>query len=251
VQGKTATQWLRVLAPVLASLAGLATLRLLGPDLLDRQTLHQWLSPLGPWAPLAFILLLAVRPLTLLPGQLFTAVGGLLFGVVDGLLYSLAGTLASAAVAFFLGRAFGTRFLRRFAGENFEALQVTARRHDFKVAAVVTINPLLPTDLMIAFAGASGARFWPTALGTLLGTVPGTFLTAQFGSALGSGNTILTLGSLVGMGVSMALGVWLGKRVVSDFDAAAKAYRERRHLHLPHFRRSNNSGVRTGVNGGT
>ncbi|HYX93003.1 MAG TPA: TVP38/TMEM64 family protein [Myxococcaceae bacterium] len=250
MQGKTATQWLRILAPVLASLAGLATLRLLGRDLIDRQTLHSWLQPLGPWAPAAFLLLLVVRPLTLLPGQLFIAVGGLLFGVVEGSLYALAGTVLSAALVFLLGRTFGTRLMRRFAGENFEALQDTARRHDFKVAAVVTMNPLLPTDLMIAFGGASSARFWPTALGALLGTAPGTFLTAQFGSALGSGKTILVLASAAGMGVSMALGVWLGKRVVSDFDEAARAYRERRHRHFPRFRRTADTRVHTGVDSG-
>jgi uncharacterized membrane protein YdjX (TVP38/TMEM64 family) len=249
VQAKTA-QWARVTAPVLASLAGLATLRLLGPDLLDRETLHGWLSPLGAWAPVGFVVLLAVRPLTLLPGQLFTAVGGLLFGALRGSFYAFIGTLFSAGLVFLLARAFGTRFMKRFAGEHFEALKSTARRHDFKVAAVVTVNPLLPTDVMIAIAGASGARFLPTALGTLLGTAPGTFLTAQFGSALGSGNAILTLLSAAGMGASMALGVWLGRRVVSDFEDA-KAHRARRHLHRPYLRKSADSSLPTGVGRGT
>ncbi|HZA51313.1 MAG TPA: VTT domain-containing protein [Myxococcaceae bacterium] len=231
------SRWMRIAAPVLASIAGLAMLRLLGPDLLDQETLRRWLAPLGGWTPVAFVALLALRPLTLLPGQPFTALGGILFGALPATVYGLLGSLLSAAVVFALSRRFGTRFMRRFAGENFEALQLTTRRHDFKLAAVVTLNPLLPTDMMIALAGASGARFWPTALGTLVGTVPGTWITAQFGSALGTGRTILTVVSAGGMLMSMALGVWIGRRFLTEFDAEAKAHRERRHRRFPHLRR--------------
>jgi uncharacterized membrane protein YdjX (TVP38/TMEM64 family) len=213
-------------------------LRLLGPDVLDHETLRRWLAPLGAWTPAVFVALLAVRPLTLLPGQPFTAVGGLLFGAIPGTVYALLGSLLSAALVFGLSRRFGTRFVKRFAGENFEALQRTTRRHDLKLAAVATINPLIPTDMILALAAASGARFWPTALGTLVGTLPGTWITAQFGSALGTGRTILTVISAGGMLLSMGLGAWLGKRFLSDFDAEAKAHRERRQGHLLDLRRT-------------
>ena len=76
------SRWMRIAAPVLASIAGLAMLRLLGPDLLDQETLRRWLAPLGGWTPVAFVALLALRPLTLLPGQPFTALGGILFGAL-------------------------------------------------------------------------------------------------------------------------------------------------------------------------
>lgn len=219
-QKKKVVFWLRVLAPVLASIAGLATLRLLGPDFLDQQTLREWLAPMGVWAPVVFVLLLGVRPVTLLPGQVFTAVGGLLFGVVMGSLYALLGSLLATALLFYLSRRFGTRFMKRFAGKKYDAVKLTAKRHDFKVAALVTINPLFPTDVIVALAGASGARFWPTALGILVGTVPGTILTAQFGSALGKGKTIMTMVAAAGMILSMVIGVIVGRRVMSDFGAA-------------------------------
>ena len=238
VEAKPRFGRLRILAPALASIGGLAMLRLLGPDVLDHETLRRWLAPLGTWTPAVFVALLAVRPLTLLPGQPFTAVGGLLFGAVPGTLYALIGSLLSAALVFGLSRRFGTRFVRRFAGENFEALQRTTRRHDLKLAVVATLNPLIPTDMILALAGASGARFWPTALGMLLGTTPGTWIAAQFGSALGTGRMILTAISAVGMLLSMLLGVWLGKRFLSDFDAEARAYRQRRHRHLLPLRRT-------------
>lgn len=220
-KGRGAGFWLKALAPVLASIAGLLTLRLLGPDILDQDTLRHWLEPLGTWAPAAFVALLAIRPITLLPGQVFTAMGGILFGVIPGTLYSLAGSLGASALVFLLSRRFGTRFMKRFVGRKYAALATTARRHDLKLAILVTMNPLFPTDVLIALAAASGARFWPTALGVLAGTLPGTVLTAAFGSALGSGRTLLTAITATGIVVTMVLGVLLGRKMVSDFDRAA------------------------------
>jgi uncharacterized membrane protein YdjX (TVP38/TMEM64 family) len=218
--------WVRLLAPVLASLLGLAALRLLGPDLLDQQRLRSLLAPLGVLAPLAFIGLLAVRPLALLPGQLFAAVGGMLFGVVWGSAYALLGSVLSTAVLFFLSKRFGTRWMRRFAGgQRYTALARTARRHGFKVAWTVCINPLVPTDVLVALAGASGARFWPTAVGVLLGSVPGTVLTAQFGSALSQGRLVMTVLAGVGLIVSMVVGVFVGRRVVSDYQQERRGAR--------------------------
>lgn len=219
-KGKKVGHWLKLLAPVLASIVGLLSLRLLGPDILDQRALRSFLAPLGLWAPVVFILLLVVRPVTLLPGQVFAAVGGILFGVAMGTVYALVGSLLSTAVVFYMARKLGTKAMKRMVGKNFAPLEAVAKKHDFKVATLVTVNPLLPTDMMIALAGTTGARFWPTAWGVLLGTVPGTVLTAQFGASLSRGETVMTVVSAVGMVLSMVLGVFLGRRIVGDFKIA-------------------------------
>ncbi|ADO72165.1 uncharacterized protein STAUR_4385 [Stigmatella aurantiaca DW4/3-1] len=83
--------WIRVLAPLVLSLGGLAMLRLLGPDAVDQEALHggrgplAWLPPGwtswggGPW------------PMTFLPGHVFTAVGGMLCGTRAGTAFALLG----------------------------------------------------------------------------------------------------------------------------------------------------------------
>lgn len=208
--------WVRVLLPVAASLLGLVTLRLLGPDVVSQQQLSEWIRPLGPWAPLAFILFLAVRPVTLLPGQLFTAVAGVLFGTLAGSLYALAGSFLGTALVYLVTKRSGMRFMKRVAGERYQALRRTARRHDFTYGFLMCINPLFPTDVMVALAAGCGARFWPMALGVLLGTVPGTFLTAQFGSALGQGKPVMTALSALGLVVSLGIGIWVGRKVYKE-----------------------------------
>lgn len=215
--------WLKVLAPIASSLGGLALLRLLGPDFVDQQMLNSWLAPMGEAAPLVYVLALMIRPLTLLPGHLFAAVGGMAFGTLAGTLYALLGSFLAAALIFGLARRLGARPLKRFAGEHYEKLTQVASKHDFQFALLTCINPLLPTDVMLATAAASGARFWPSVAGMMLGTLPGTFLMVQFGSGLAQGRTIMTVVSGVGLLLSLVLGGLLGRRVYRELHPVTPA----------------------------
>ncbi|XSF00312.1 VTT domain-containing protein [Pseudomyxococcus flavus] len=203
---------------MLASVGGLLALRLLGPDFIDQQRLANWLEPLGNWAPIAYIGFLAIRPLTLLPGQLLTAVGGMMFGTLAATLYSLTGSVLSGLLLFAGARKLGTGLMKRLAGSKYPALVRAARRHDFLFAFTACINPLCPTDVMLAAAAASGARLGPTLAGVILGTIPGTFLTAQLGSGLAQGRTLMTGVSAVGLVVSLGLGVYIGRRFYKELN---------------------------------
>lgn len=214
--------WLRVLAPILVSMGGPVTLRLLGPDLIDQQRLASWLEPLGNWAPIAYIGFLALRPLTLLPGQLLTAVGGMMFGTLAATLYSLTGSILSGMLLFAGARKLGTGLMRRLAGSKYPALVRAAKRHDFLFAFTACINPLCPTDVMVAASAASGARLGPTLAGLILGAIPGTYLTAQLGSGLAQGRAVLTGVSAAGLVVSLVLGVYIGRRFYKELNGVPK-----------------------------
>ncbi|MBN9685254.1 TVP38/TMEM64 family protein [Corallococcus sp. NCSPR001] len=213
--------WLRILAPMVVSIGGLVMLRLLGPDFIDQRTIRELLLPLGDYAPLAYVAFLAVRPLTLLPGQVLTAVGGMMFGTLAATLYSLTGSFLSATLLYFVARKLGTRPMQRLCGSKYPAIAKAARRHDFQFTFLACLNPLCPTDIMLIAGAASGARFWPSVLGVVLGTIPGTFLTAQFGSGLAQGRTVMTAVSAVGMVVSLVLGVIFGRRFYKEVNEAS------------------------------
>lgn len=215
--------WLRVLGPVGASMGGLVLLRLLGPDVISQRELHAFIAPLGELAPLAYLFALAIRPVTLLPGHLFAAVGGMVFGTLMGTVYALSGSFMAALVVFGIARKLGVRPMKRLAGAHYPALARAARKHDFHFTLLTCINPLLPTDMMLAAAAASGARFWPSVAGIMLGTLPGTFLMVQFGSGLAQGRTLMTVVSAVGLVVSFVLGGFLGRRVYKEINAAPPA----------------------------
>ncbi|MBF5040929.1 TVP38/TMEM64 family protein [Aggregicoccus sp. 17bor-14] len=188
---------------------------------MSQRDLHELIAPLGRWAPLAFVAFLAVRPLLLLPGQIFTAVGGMVFGSLMASVYSLVGSFLSAALLFLVSKRFGTRLMKRVAGPSYGNLKRVAKRHDFKFALLTCINPLLPTDVMLVAAACSGARFLPTVAGVMLGTLPGTFLTAQFGSGLAQGRTVMTVVSGAGMVLSLVFGVVFGRQVYRELQEGA------------------------------
>lgn len=222
--GSSLRGWLKLAAPALASVAGLVLLRLFAGSVVDQVRVRAWISPLGGWAWLAFVCLLALRPITLLPGQLFTAVGGLLFGAVWATAYSLLGSFLASGVIFFLSRRLGRRALKRMAGADYLAIESVTRRSAFRLSAVACLSPLLPTDVAQVAAFSAGAGFWPVALGTLVGTLPGTFLTAAFGSALGQGKALLTTLTVAGILSSLVVGIWIGRRLSRE----VKLQRERR-----------------------
>lgn len=207
---------LKFLAPLCFSVGLLVALRLLGPEYLDQRQLSEWLRPLGLLAPLVFVLLLAIRPVTLLPGQFFTAVGGLLFGMAHGTVYALLGSLLATGVIHLVASRLGRKPMRRLAGKRHTALRHVARRHGFQLGFLACINSVIPADVLLATASASGARFWPLALGALIGTAPGTMLTALFGSALGQGKTWTTVASVSGLLISLGLGLVLGRRLMRE-----------------------------------
>ncbi|NMO21126.1 TVP38/TMEM64 family protein [Pyxidicoccus fallax] len=205
---------------MLLSVGGLVMLRLLGPDFIDQKRIAAVLEPFGRAAPLAYIAFLAIRPVTLLPGQLLTAVGGMMFGTLAATLYSLTGSFLSAMLLFAVARKLGTRLMKRLAGGKYPAIARAAKRHDFLFALLSCINPLFPTDVMLVAAAASGARLWPSLAGIMLGTIPGTFLTAQFGSGLAQGRTVMTVVSAVGLVVSLVIGVFIGRRFYKEINDA-------------------------------
>lgn len=217
--GRSLKGWLQLTAPVLASILGLVLLRIFAGSLVDQERVRTWIAPLGEGAWVAFVLFLAVRPLTLLPGQLFTAVGGLLFGAAWATVYSLVGSFLASLVIFLLARRMGIRALKRVAGTQYRALETVTRENAFRFAAVSCLSPLLPTDVAQVAAFSAGAGFWPVALGTLIGTLPGTYLTAAFGSAIGQGKPLATGLAALGMVLSLVLGVWIARRISQEVKA--------------------------------
>ncbi|WP_232537357.1 TVP38/TMEM64 family protein [Cystobacter fuscus] len=214
---------LKLLAPLCISVGLLVTLRVVGPQYLDQQHLSGVLRPLGHWAPLVFVLLLGARPVTLLPGQLFAAVGGILFGTLMGTVYALVGSLLATALIHLLSRRFGRGPMKRLAGHRHDGIQRAARRHGFQVGFLACVNSIIPADVMLAAASATGARFWPLALGAVVGSVPGTLLTTSFGSSLSQGKTWTTVASVGGLLVSLTLGIILGRRLARELTAKGEA----------------------------
>ena len=138
----------------------------------------------SPLAPLAYILLYAIRPLTLFSSVLLTLAGGFLFGPAWGVLYTVIGANLSATVAFFVGRYFGSGVLDD--GESQGLVQRYARRmreNSFETVLIMRLI-FLPYDLVNYLAGFLRIHYGAFILATIIGSIPGTIAFVFLGASL-------------------------------------------------------------------
>lgn len=138
----------------------------------------------SPLAPVAYILLYAIRPLTLFSSVLLTLAGGFLFGPTWGVLYTVIGANLSATVAYVVGRYFGSGVLDDSEAQGF--VQRYARRmreNSFETVLIMRLI-FLPYDLVNYLAGFLRIHYGAFILATIIGSIPGTIAFVFLGASL-------------------------------------------------------------------
>ncbi len=138
----------------------------------------------NPLAPLAYIIIYALRPLTLFSSVLLTLAGGFLFGPVWGIVYTVIGANLSATVAFFVGRYFGRGILDDDASDSW--MQRYARRmreNSFETVLIMRFI-FLPYDLVNYLSGFLRIGYWSFLIATMVGSIPGTIAFVLMGASL-------------------------------------------------------------------
>ncbi|MBE0602059.1 MAG: TVP38/TMEM64 family protein [Deltaproteobacteria bacterium] len=136
----------------------------------------------GPLGPALFILLYAIGSL-FAPVTPFTIAGAVIYGKFQGMLYNLAGDLAGASLAFFLGRYFLHGIARNFLETRLPWLDRKAAEEGFSVIFYLRIF-WFPFIVLNYAAGATRIRFRDYFLGTALGIAPAVFIVTYFIGAL-------------------------------------------------------------------
>lgn len=138
----------------------------------------------GAWAPVAFVVVQVGLTVTPFPRTVFTLAAGLLFGAVAGLALTLLASTLAAVLAFWLVRLTGGRLVRRYArGAAIDWVRSRLDHHGTLAVASMRLVPLVPFSVFNYLTGLSAVRFVPYALGTVLGTVPGTVAVVVLGDA--------------------------------------------------------------------
>jgi uncharacterized membrane protein YdjX (TVP38/TMEM64 family) len=137
----------------------------------------------NPLAPLLYIVIYALRPLTLFSSTLLTIAGGFLFGPFWGIVYTVIGANASATVAFAIGRYFGQDLLTGDAsGSLIHRYARRMREHSFETVLIMRFI-YIPYDLVSYLSGLLRIRYLPFILATALGSIPGTFAFVLLGAS--------------------------------------------------------------------
>lgn len=168
------------LAVAVAALAVTAAVAdLPGPD-----RLRGWVGGLGPWGPVAFVLLCAVGTAAFFPKPVLATASGLLFGIVPGLVLAVVGCTAGALIAFWAARLLGRRSVARWLGSGrLAVLDAVFARHGLAATVVLRLLPVVPFAVSNYGAGVTSVAPASFAAGTALGLVPTTALAAALGDA--------------------------------------------------------------------
>ncbi|MGQ9368727.1 VTT domain-containing protein [Azospirillum sp. ST 5-10] len=172
-------------------------------------------TALGPfWLVAAFV----AAGFVLFPLTVLVAATAIALGPLPGFLTAMAGALASAVCAFWIGRRLGRRPLERLGGRG--VVRASRRLAERGILAVATIRvvPVAPYTVINLAAGASRVRFLDFVLGTVIGLAPGTLAFSLLGRQLErtlESPTAADMALLAGAGVLTVAAGWLAGRLLA------------------------------------
>lgn len=151
--------------------------RLMGLE--DKITLlRNWISSLGSWGPLVYVIFYILAVILALPGSAITVIGATLFGSVLGVaLVSIASTIG-AGLSFLIARYVARNLILQKIGKNekFQKLDKLSAEHGAIIVAIVRLVPLFPFNIVNYGFGLTGIPFRIYLFWSWLGMLPATIL---------------------------------------------------------------------------
>lgn len=153
-----------------------------------------WISSLGPWGAVSFIVLYVLATVFFVPGFILTLAAGVLFGVVWGSMAVSVASIAGATLAFLIGRYLARNWVaQRIQGnEKFEAIDQAVAGEGWKIVGLVRLSPVFPFNLLNYAFGITKVSFKDYFLASWIGMLPATVMYVYVGSLAGD---LATLGS--------------------------------------------------------
>ncbi len=183
-------------------LASVGLYFLWGRHVFDNFTVERievFVAGFGRFAPLAYILLLAVSiVISQIPNIPLAIAAGMLFGTFWGGLYSVVGGMLGAVSCFFIARFLGITFIKRFIGKIPCFTENCKEKHLVLLVFLSRLLPFFSFDLVSYCAGLTNIKPRTFLIATFLGMIPMTFLIAHMGETIRIHSSIaLVLNGLV------------------------------------------------------
>lgn len=197
----------------------------------------QWLSGLGMWAPVIFIIIYITACVLFIPGTVLTLGAGVIFGVVKGsVIVSISATLGATA-AFLVGRYLVRDWVARKIEGNgkFKSIDEAVAKEGWKIVGLTRLSPVFPFVFLNYVYGLTKVSLRDYFFASLVGMIPGTVMFVYIGSLagdlakLGAGGRARTTGEWVLYGVgfiaTVAVTVFvtrIARRALASYSADAK-----------------------------
>jgi uncharacterized membrane protein YdjX (TVP38/TMEM64 family) len=149
------------------------------------ENIERFLSTFGIFAPLLYIVLLAVAiVISQIPNIPLAVASGMVFGPFMGGVYSLAGGMLGALACFWIARSLGVTIVRRIFGRAFYFCDRCNETYIWLIIFLSRLLPFFSFDLMSYGAGLANIRTKTFLSATFLGMIPMTFVFTYLGKSV-------------------------------------------------------------------
>lgn len=174
-------------------------LKILNLDI-DSKDIQTYVNSFGKLAPIIYIIIFALVPLTLFPDSIIAIAGGLIFGLVKGYIYTAIGAILGATLSFYISRKLGRNFVKKLTKEKLDNVEEMINSNGFFIIFMLRLIPLFPFDIISYGSGLTSVKYKDFILATFLGTIPGILVFTNIGAQsvnMGSGSFYVSIGALV------------------------------------------------------
>jgi len=154
-------------------------------DYLTKEAIESFITSLGLYAPLGYIIIYILGTIFFLPGTPITILGGLLFGSIPGTIYTVIGASIGSMIAFVIARKLGREFIDKILKGKFKKLEEYDKKleeNGFLTIIFFRLIPLFPFNGLNFALGITKVKFRDFALATALGIIPGSFILVNIGA---------------------------------------------------------------------
>jgi uncharacterized membrane protein YdjX (TVP38/TMEM64 family) len=184
-------------------------------DVHYRERLQAFLRALGPWAPLAFVVIKICTVVLALPSAPVTFTGGVLFGPIWGTVINVFAATTGAMCTFFIGRLLGREAIEKRLQGKLKELDEGLTENGLAFMLFLRLVPLFPFNGINYGAGLTRVRFRDYFLGTFFGIMPGAAVFTYLGSATADASPTKFLIGCAALGLLALIPVFFRKRKAS------------------------------------
>lgn len=148
----------------------------------DIYTIKEYVKTFGVLAPLIYIVMFSLVPLTFFPDSVLAISAGLIFGFSKGYIYTTIGALIGASIAFFIARYLGKEIIKKKSSDKLEKIERLIEKNGFYIIFLLRLIPLFPFDVISYGAGITNVKYRDFILATLFGTIPGIAVFTNIGA---------------------------------------------------------------------
>ena len=182
----------------------------LGKLYTEKKSVAEFLTSLGYYSPIFFILLQALQVvIAVIPGELTGIVGGYVYGVSFGFIFSTLGLALGSLVAFELAKILGRPFVERFVNQKLvKKFEFLTTDTGATLCFLLFLIPGFPKDVLCYLLGLSRMKLTTFLVLSTLARTPGTFLLTLQGASIRS-QRYHTAGAIAATGVVVIFTAYL------------------------------------------